>query len=54
MPDGIAAETFDPATGEADHGPCAAALAGFLVWAIQDALKQQRSEPNRRDRRRRS
>jgi uncharacterized protein len=54
MPDGIAAGSFDPATGEADDTPWSAPLAGFLVWAVQEALRARRSrEPNRRERRRR-
>jgi len=49
LPGGVACETWDPATGRAVSGPYAAALAGFLVWALlgRNAAPQERREKSR-------
>jgi hypothetical protein len=49
LPSGVACETWDPETGRVASGPFAAALAGYLVWALQER-RDRRSE--RREKRR--
>ncbi|HEX9107280.1 MAG TPA: glycoside hydrolase family 125 protein, partial [Longimicrobiales bacterium] len=48
--DGLACEAWDPATGLPAHGPHHAALAGFLGWALWEALegRQPPQQPERK------
>jgi uncharacterized protein len=43
LPDGVAAEAYDPDTGEAVGGRYAPALAGFLAWTLDQALQRRAS-----------
>jgi hypothetical protein len=41
LPGGVACTSWNPETGEVSAGPYAAALAGYLVWAVLAGAPQE-------------